>query len=196
MVIGVTGKYCSGKNAAVQIIETQGFVQIDLDKLGHEALEKQKKSVIEIFGPSIQKDDDTIDRKKLGEIVFSDNKMLNKLEQILHPFMVQKTKDIIANKKNGKYVINAAILFKLGLDKLCDLVIWIDAPLITRFLRSIKRDQLNFISIFKRIFAQSKLSLKYLSKNVDIYKVENHKNIEFLEKKVLSVINEFKIGKA
>ena len=53
MVIGVVGKSCSGKDEAVKFLVNAGFFEINVDKLGHEALVKNKERLVEAFGDVI-----------------------------------------------------------------------------------------------------------------------------------------------
>jgi dephospho-CoA kinase len=124
-VIGITGISGAGKSTVAGILkqEYQALV-IDVDRVGHQVLAKDKnvrKKVLKTFG--------TINRKKLGPIVFSDQKKLKKLNRIMHPVMVKKIKAILTENKSKKMiVIDAALLFQLGLNKLCHHVIFVDAP--------------------------------------------------------------------
>lgn len=171
MVVGVAGKYCAGKNSVIFPLEKMGFYHVDVDKLGHAALLNQRKKLIETFGKGIDKGDGTIDRKALGAIVFADPDAKRKLEGIVHPEMIRMTEKIIEEKKN--VIVNAAILFEMKLDRLCDLVFWVDAPAIIRFFRGIKRDNLPGKEVFKRIRTQSKMNPKNYKSSADIIIIRN-----------------------
>lgn len=71
IVAGLTGKYCAGKNTIAALFEQNGFIHIDVDKLGHAALPKIQDQLLSHFGEKIL-EDGVINRKKLGSIVFSD----------------------------------------------------------------------------------------------------------------------------
>jgi dephospho-CoA kinase len=175
MIIGITGRYCAGKDKAVQFFKKKGFKEINVDKVGHIILERKKKEIIKIFGDSILAEDNSINRRKLGKIVFSDNKSLKLLESIVHPEMVGYIKEEIS-KIIGNTVINAALLFKMGLGKLCNTVICIKAPFFTRFFRALKRDSLSLKETLKRLLNQKKICPKSKQKDVDIYYIRNHKS--------------------
>ena len=174
MVIGVSGKYCSGKNTVCAILETKGWTSLDADKLGHEALRLKKKELTEIFSGSILAEDGEIDRRKLGAIVFSSKSALEKLENIVHPWIHEKCREFI--KKNGKPVLNVPLIHKRNIHKLCSIVVWVKAPLLVRISRALKRDRISLVQILKRIWAQRKLNPKYLLKDVDIYIMRNGRN--------------------
>ncbi len=69
VVIGITGKACAGKNQYAKAFEELGARLIDVDRLGHQALEANKDRIIAEFGDSVA-DRGEIDRKALGAIVF------------------------------------------------------------------------------------------------------------------------------
>ncbi len=135
MVIGITGPAGSGKSTISKIIKTiykDKASIIDVDRLGHEVLTYFfiKEKLKEVFGEGIFDDDNNISRSKLGEIVFSNKEKLELLNQIVHPEILNKTEQILKeiSNKNDIIIIDAALLFKIGLDKLCDKIIYVDAP--------------------------------------------------------------------
>ncbi|HLW21781.1 MAG TPA: dephospho-CoA kinase, partial [Sphaerochaetaceae bacterium] len=89
IVIGLTGKYCAGKNHVASLLEQRNLEVIDVDALGHDALERSKDELTALFGRRIIDSDGTVNRQILGEIVFSDQRSLATLEGTVHPRMVQ-----------------------------------------------------------------------------------------------------------
>jgi dephospho-CoA kinase len=135
MVIGITGPAGSGKSTVSKIIKKiyrDKASIIDVDRLGHEVLTYFfiKEKLKENFGEEIFDDDNNISRSKLGEIVFSNKEKLELLNKIVHPEILKKTEQILKkiSNKNDIIIIDAALLFKIGLDKLCDKIIYVDAP--------------------------------------------------------------------
>ncbi len=123
MVICVTGKIGSGKSEVSRIIsKITGWKIVDVDEIGHEVLKMEdvKSKIVETFGESILKGDE-VDRKKLGEIVFSNEALLRKLEEIVHPVMVRIAKERVKGLKNA--IIDCALLKRMGLTDVCDFVI-------------------------------------------------------------------------
>jgi len=87
-VIGVTGTIGSGKSLVGRLLEQMSIPVIDTDKVVHDLLNGDtptRAKVIERFGPEIQQDDGTINRRALGGIVFSDSEARKELEAIVHP---------------------------------------------------------------------------------------------------------------
>jgi len=126
VVICVTGKIGSGKSTASEILaEILGGEVIDVDKVGHRALEREDivERLRNFFGEEIIKDG-KIDRRALRRKVFSDEKLLRKLESILHPVMVKVVEEKVKSFKKP-VIIDCALLKRMNLDKLCDLIITI-----------------------------------------------------------------------
>ena len=190
MVIGVAGKTCAGKNSVIVPLEKMGFYHVDVDQLGHIALENQKEKLFETFGPEIRNEDGSVNRKALGAIVFASPEEKRKLESIVHPEMVRMVEDIIEERQN--VIINAAILFEMKLDKLCDIVFWVDAPAIVRFFRGLKRDKVGAWALFKRIWAQRKMNPNLFSSNADIFTIRNIGSREKTAEKIVKILEKRK----
>ncbi len=132
MIIGVTGGIASGKSTVCQILEENGFYHIDADDIAHDILELPEVigDVTEHFGneildaPSDRRGPLTVDRKKLGQIVFSDRNKLDLLESITHPKIVEKIKNMVSENPERNYVIEAIALISSGIAEICDEV-WI-----------------------------------------------------------------------
>jgi dephospho-CoA kinase len=202
MIIGLSGKYCAGKNAAASVFEELNIPSIDVDKLGHMALDAQINRIEEAFGSGVIVKSEpnnrsnpakTVNRKELGAIVFSDPEKLRVLELITHPWMVEETERRIAEFLqcgSTHVVINAAVLLKMGLHQLCDTVLWVDAPLFIRIRRGLSRDPLKLPAVLKRIYTQRTLKPQPLGKYVDIYKVDNRSGIDQLRMEIRKILGQ------
>lgn len=155
-VIGLTGKAAAGKNVVADVFVKQGCAVIDVDQLGYPVLEQSKDLLRQAFGSGVLKGD-IVDRKALGALVFSDPEKLKALEAITHPAMVKECKRLVEiAKEEGKeaVLINAALLFRMQLYRLCDHVVVVEAPLFSRFLRSKKRESITLKKFLAREKAQ------------------------------------------
>jgi dephospho-CoA kinase len=119
-----------------------------------------------------------VDRRALGAKVFGKAGELAALEEIVHPAANRLTGEWLERRREGPRVINAALLHRSSAFSKLDFIILVEAPWITRILRSRRRDRLSFGEILKRFRSQKHfiayyLSAQYLSKNADIYKVHN-----------------------
>jgi len=175
MIIGITGKYCAGKNHISAIFEKRGFKVLDADKLGYQVLETEKETIFTQFGHDLKKNDGSLDRRLLGQRVFGKPKNLEILESIVHPAANRLTEKWIS-AQNGKCVINAALLHKTTIYNKLNVIILVTAPFLTRFIRARKRDKLPWIEIFKRFASQKNFNNFTINANAnsaEIYKVEN-----------------------
>ena len=181
-VVGVTGTYCSGKSSVTGILVERGFREIDVDRVGHEALAGESARVIEAFGPVVRADDGGVDRRALARVVFRDRQALSRLESILHPVMVSLVRERVEEARTSAasgpgapvgVVINAAILFRMGLDSLCDRVIYVTAPFRVRWRRARSRDGATLIDVIRRLRSQSDVRPQFSRSGADILTVEN-----------------------
>ncbi|WP_319415088.1 dephospho-CoA kinase [Marispirochaeta aestuarii] len=181
-IVGVAGLYCAGKSLAAEILRSRGYEEIDVDSLGHYARERMAREVEEAFG--------TTDRRELGRIVFSDAEQLRRLEAIVHPWMKDEVgRRVDSLRREGKDgVINAALLFPMGLHSFCDKVLWITASLPVRFLRARRRDSLTPCGFVRRLRSQRKLYPQKVGENVDISRVANNGNRRRFERRILDLL--------
>lgn len=152
-VVGLTGKMGSGKSTVASILKEFGAKVINVDLIGHSVLsnEKVKDSLKKIFGESIFLKNQ-IDRKKLARVVFSDLNKLSSLEKIVHPLIrIEVEKQV--ESSDGLIVIDAAILHRLELDKICDIVVLIKSPE-DKIIHRLREKGMNEAEIRERLMAQ------------------------------------------
>ena len=129
-VIGLTGGIGSGKTAVSAILQEQGAEILNADLVGHQVYEPDRPAyddIVSEFGPHVVADDGTIDRKKLGPIVFADPAKLARLNAITHPRIKEDMRQRLAElARSGTQVavLEAALLFDAGWDDLADEV-WV-----------------------------------------------------------------------
>ena len=172
-IIGLTGKYCAGKNLAALILSKRGLPVLDADKLGHEAIEKEKEVLVKRFGADILEGNGLVDRKKLGARVFGKKEELKALEDIIHPRVNRETLAWIGAQKEKACVINAALLHRSSAFDVLDALIIVEAPFFVRLLRARKRDRLGWIKLIKRFRSQVDFRSQYFKGKTDIYRVSN-----------------------
>jgi len=172
MIIGLTGMYCSGKNHVAALLEKRGLPVLDVDKLGHVAIENKKAAIFARFGDGVKNQDGTVNRHLLGEWVFGKEDELAALEAIVHPEANRLTLEWIADQ-NGTCVINAALLHKSAIFNQLGRIILVSAPFPVRLIRAKRRDKLPWAVLLRRFSSQKQFPAQYLAKNADIYKVKN-----------------------
>jgi dephospho-CoA kinase len=162
MIIGLTGGYCAGKNTVASILEAGGWTCIDVDKLGHEAMELEKDAIVRRFGQAVVGPEGELDRRALAAIVFSDPVALADQEAIVHPAAIALLDGRIAaaeeaaaaSGREALVCVNAALLHRTGRVPSCDAVIELRAPLLLRVLRGAKRDGTGAAAALRRITRQ------------------------------------------
>ncbi|MBN2553578.1 MAG: dephospho-CoA kinase [Spirochaetales bacterium] len=190
-MLGVTGKYCSGKNALVSFLKQRGFSEIDVDGVGHRilAVPEVKARLRLRFGAGIFEPEGAIDRAALGRRVFRDPRELRELETIVHPPMIAEVEASL-KRLSGPVVINAAVLFRMGLQRLCQAVVCVRAPLIQRLKRARSRDGASLIRMIRRLRSQRGICPKYNENGVDIYYVDNDRGLDHLHAQILEILRE------
>jgi dephospho-CoA kinase len=130
-VIGLTGNIGTGKSVIRRMLEHLGAYGIDADALAHRAYAKGAPGydkVIDVFGRYILNENEEIDRKKLGRIVFNDAEAMKRLEAIVHP-LVNQAIDFIVKRANQKViVIESARLVGTVFADLCNSLWVVYAP--------------------------------------------------------------------
>jgi dephospho-CoA kinase len=128
--IGLTGGIGSGKSTVDRFFREEGAYIIDFDELAHYVEEPNRPAWTEIvgtFGRSILNQNRTINREKLGAIVFSDGKKLKKLNEIVHPAVIEEWNRRIAEIKDKDrraiVISDIPLLFEAGLQSLFNMVI-------------------------------------------------------------------------
>ncbi len=143
-IISVIGKAGSGKTTILNRLSGLakdhglGIRVIEVDKIGHQALMAQevKNSIQVAFSNWVFDTDGRVNRKKLGEIVFSDSDELTKLNKITHPWIFSKVKELCDAYSTDYIILEGAALIEIGIDRLSDLVIYFEAS------ESLRRERL------------------------------------------------------
>jgi dephospho-CoA kinase len=138
-VIGLTGNIATGKSTILKYLAEKGAAIIDADKLAHRVMEPggaAYQAVVRSFGREVLNDDGTINRKKLGDIVFSDTSALGRLEKLVHPKVFELGNQEIEETQSPLVILEAIKLLEAGLMvTLCDEV-WV---VISNFANQLRR---------------------------------------------------------
>lgn len=159
-IIGLTGGIGSGKTTVSKYLKAKGFPVIDADQVARDIVAPGMKANLAIgstFGGEVMNVDGSINRKKLGDLVFSDQEKLDKLNGITHEEIVGTIKKSIAvfkGKKEPILFIDAPLLFEVGLDALVEDTWVIDTPEDVRIQRIQKRDLMEVDKIRARMETQ------------------------------------------
>ena len=186
-VVGLTGGYCSGKNEAAITFAKEGFSLIDVDILGHQALAICAEKLAYAFGPGILSPDGSVNRRAMGEIVFSSAEKLQLHESIVHPVMLGLLDKAIEADKD--VCIHAALLYRFPQTKLCDFIVEMRAPLWVRIRRGMSRDGLGVADILRRISKQRYLWKLRPKDKPPVVFIDNSGDLDALEASVRSALD-------
>ena len=154
MIIGITGGSGCGKTTALNVIRDMGGLILDCDAIYHQLLKTDTQMLAAIearFPGTVEKG--TLDRKKLGAIVFADENALLDLNAITHGAVKKEVlRELESNPKLA--AIDAIGLFEGGLAELCDVTVAIIAPEKDRIARLMTRDGISEEYAKSRIAAQ------------------------------------------
>ena len=156
MIIGITGGTGCGKTTLLKVIADKGGLILDCDAIYHELLASDASllAAIETRFPGTV-ENGVLLRKKLGSIVFSDEKALADLNKITHGAIKAEVLRRLAGKPKLA-AIDAIALFEGGLAELCQVTVAVTAPVEDRVQRLMKRDNITETYARNRIAAQHK----------------------------------------
>ena len=193
--VGLTGGYATGKSFVASEIERHGCHVIHADELGHRVLLPDGEAfqpTIHAFGRAILSDG-FIDRKKLGQIVFSSPELLERLSSFVHPAVFrleeQFLNELERQNPSSIGVVEAAILIETGRYAVYDRIILTVCEISTQIARGIKRDQLTREQVLARLEKQMPQEDK---KRYAHYVVDTDGSKESTMQQVESIYNELK----
>jgi dephospho-CoA kinase len=174
-VIGLTGGIGSGKSTVSRFLAELGAAVIDADKIGHEVYRPDTdtwRELVKTFGRGILAADNTIDRKKLGAIVFSNEEELKRINAIIHPQIteiIKKQIDDYRRKEAKVIVLDAPVLLEAHAKNLVDEVWVVVADEENVIKRAVARTGLREEQIRDRIRAQMSKTERIKNAQVIIY---------------------------
>lgn len=151
-LIGITGKTGSGKSTFGKLLADKlNCKYIDIDKIGHSAISDSSisKKLYQEFGQDILDDNKNIDRKKLGNIVFSDKNKMDILTNLTWNYMQNKIDNILSQNEDY-YILDWALLPSVKYFNICDIKILIVSEDIKRKEKILKRDNISKEYLEKR----------------------------------------------
>jgi dephospho-CoA kinase len=165
--VGLTGGYATGKSLVAKELERLGCHLIYADELGHQVLQpggEAYAATVETFGREILNADGTINRKRLGEVVFASPELLQELSALVHPAVIRLEEQLLEEFQRqdprGIAVVEAAILIETGRYAVFDRVILTSCNEETQIARGMKRDHATREQVLARLRKQLPLSEK------------------------------------
>ena len=159
--VGLTGSIAVGKSFVVSVLAELGCVVFDADKIAHSVMEPGRAAysdLVKEFGEGILAADGQIDRLKLGPIVFADAERRKRLNEIVHPRVIEEQNRLLAEAEardpEGIAIIDAALMIESGGYKRFDKLIVVYCDRETQVARLMKRNQIPREDAERRISAQ------------------------------------------
>lgn len=192
-VIGVTGCTGAGKTSALDVLAENGALVIDCDAVYHDLLDSSEEMLAALQNAFPQAfTDGVLDRKALGNLVFSDASALSRLNALTHGFVADQVTALLREHAmaGGKLAaIDAIELLSSGIAQLCDCTVAVVAEEEIRAERIMKRDGISREYALKRIHAQKDET--YYREHCT-YTVENNTDICDFTDKILNILDEVK----
>lgn len=188
MNIGLTGGIATGKSTVSQMLVKRGAVLIDADAIAREIMEPGSPVLDDVerhFGAEVLQKDGSLDRKRLGAIVFSDPKQRQALEAITHPVirheMHERMQQLEAADPERLVIADIPLLYESELESLYEEVMVVYVPRDMQLERLMKRDNLSLSEATSRLNAQMDIELK--KQKADII-IDNSQGITETERQI------------
>lgn len=161
-LIGLTGGIASGKSTVARRLVEHGAVHIDADDLARRVVAPGKPAlaaIVDEFGPGVLRSDGTLDRAKLGELVFADEAARAKLNAIVHPAVRELSAKLIerAAQEDPEAVVvyDVPLLVEAAVDHPFDLIVVTNAPRKTQVERLVEQRGFDPLQAQARVDAQA-----------------------------------------
>lgn len=167
LIAGLTGGIATGKSTVGEMFHAEGAYCIDTDLISRHVVQPGApgwKQVVEYFGDEILENDGSLDRKKLGSIIFSSPEKRKALEDMLHPKILEEKnrqiEEIRRKDAHALVIVDIPLLIELGRHKSVDAVILVYVPPRIQMNRLMQRDKLSLHDARSRIAAQMPIDEK------------------------------------
>ena len=165
-IVGLTGGISSGKSTVSSYFRQLKIPVIDADEVARKVVEPNSQGVKEIrkaFGNDVFEEDGSLNRQKLGELVFSDVENRQKLDELLQPLIkIMILDEIEAYRQKGEkmIVLDLPLLFEKQYEKLCEEIIVVYVPKELQLERLMRRNQYTKQEALSRIDSQLSIEEK------------------------------------
>ena len=158
-LVGLTGGIAAGKSTVAKRWAERGGVEIDADQLAREVVQPGTPGaagIREAFGDEVFQADGSLDRGKLGAIIFSDPELRKTLESVVHPLVKARAQELVATlPENTIAIYNVPLLVEASVDLPFDMVVTVEAPAKEQIARLIKHRGMAELEAAKRVASQA-----------------------------------------
>jgi len=197
IVAAVTGGIGSGQSSVCSFLSSWGCKTINADLKAKEVIQKNKllqKQLKETFGKDIFEKNGKLNPARLAEQAFKDELQTQKLNQLVHPMMVESLVEDMERARFSKrfpiVVIDAALVYEISIEKMFDAVIVVNAPILQRQKRVRDRDGMTKKQFLARVEKQIPLQDKVSWAD---FVIENEDTIDVLEKRTKEVFDKLMV---
>lgn len=190
-VLGLTGGIASGKSSISAMLKEMGFPIVDADEIARRVVEKGSpvlERIKEEFGEGVLNADGTLNRKALGQLVFSSNKKLELLNSITHPAIIEEIRrdiDALSAKGERLCVLDVPLLIESGINNMADAVLLVYVDEKTQLYRLMNRDHISEELALKKISSQ--MSFEEKKKYAD-YIIDNSGSLDCTKAQLEKII--------
>ncbi len=194
-VIGLTGGIASGKSLVAQWFIEENVVLLDSDKIYKQLLKNNEilyNKIVDYFGDKFVLDNKELNLTKLGRYVFSHAEELKKLNEIAHPFVLQKIEEKLVELQTTEtdlVVLDIPLLYEANLEYLCDEIICVYINKEKQIDRLVKRDGITKEYALKKVSSQMDLDEKA---ELADYVIDNSEDIENTKIQFKNILNKIR----
>lgn len=186
--VAISGNIASGKSTVQNILSSIGYKVIDTDIIAENLRKDFRAEIVNVFsGFDILSENGEISRRKLGNVIFNDKNLKEKLEKFMHPKIRNEVFKFFDAHKDEKFVfVGIPLLFETGMDKDYDKIIFVHTDDEIRLERLIKRNGYTLEYAKKRIESQMPQNEKELKSD---YVINNNGSVEELRSQILEILS-------
>ncbi|MFJ7665665.1 dephospho-CoA kinase [Lysinibacillus sp. NPDC097195] len=191
MIIGLTGSIASGKSTVAKMMTALGLPIVDADIVARDVVEPGTETlalIVENFGNDILQQDGTLNRSKLGDIIFHEPAKRKILNDIMHPAIRQemlRQRDAYLEAGQKHVVMDIPLLFESKLQHFVERILVVSVSEEVQLRRLMERNQLSKEDALARMHSQLPMSVKEKSAHAVIY---NNENLQQTEEQLLKIL--------
>ena len=186
--VALTGGIASGKSLVSDLLEIHGCHIVDLDVISREVVlpgSEGLNELVESFGDSILLSDGSLDRKNLRDVLYKKGRNRAKIEQILHPKILQRMKSSIENFKEGVIIVAIPLLVEKELWGPFDRAVVVDCDVETQIDRLTARENIDNTQAKTMLMAQASREQRFqLADHLPTDIIDNNSKISDLKEHV------------
>ncbi len=192
MIIGLTGSIASGKSTVSQMLKELGYPVVDADLVARQVVEpgtETLNNIVQAFGPEVIRADGSMDREKVGAIIFNDPASRKKLNDIIHPAirreMLRQRQAFLAEGYET-VIMDIPLLFESKLQHMVDKILVVSVSEQEQLKRLMERNGLAEKEAKARIASQLPLSVKEQGADEVL---DNNGSIEHTKRQLMRILD-------